>query len=90
MQGLNDIFSVWPDISRMSAAVNEKHDTVYRWKTRKRIPEGAWTRVIAAAALQGKTLTVADMHAANRPPKVRAHKIKPTRRRRREEERAVS
>jgi len=92
MQALDDIFSIWTSISSLATALNEKEDTVYRWKKRRRIPEDAWQPVIDAAALRGKTLTIADMHAANRPPKRRgkpAHKPKPVRRRR-AEARAVS
>lgn len=95
MQALHDIFSKWgtdadgfPDFSAVAAALNEKQDTVYRWWKRGRIPERAWLPFISAAEGRGERLTVADMHAANRPRKARgdAHKIKSKRRR---EERAV-
>lgn len=94
MQALRDIFSIWgdfgpdgtPDCAAIATALNEKQDTVYRWWYRKRIPERSWLPLITAAQTRGKHLTVADMHAANRPPKARggAHKMKPMRRRRAE------
>jgi hypothetical protein len=90
MQALRDIFSKWgthssgfPDFGAIAAALNEKQDTVYRWWQRGRIPERAWLPLISAAEARGERLTVADMHAANRPRKTReeAHKIKSKRRR---------
>lgn len=86
MQALDDIFAIWPDISTLATALQEEPDTVYRWKKRHRIPERVWPGVITAALGRGKVLTIADMHAANRPPHKRgtAHKLKPVRRRRSE------
>lgn len=91
MQALHDIFAIWTDLRSMATALNEKKDTVYRWHRRGRIPDTAWQRVIKAAEVRGRQLTVADLHAANRPAKPRGranHKIRSIRRR--SEPRAIS
>lgn len=84
MQAFDDIFSIWDDISDMATALNEKQDTVYRWSLRGRIPDNAWDRVIEAAKKRGTVLTVADLHAANKPRKSPSHKLRPSRKRRSE------
>jgi hypothetical protein len=97
MQALHDIFSIWdpnpaaPEPTKaaraLAAALNEKQDTVYRWLRRKRIPDTAWQSIIDAAIVRGKVLTIADLHAANRPAKPRGratHKARSARRRRNE------
>lgn len=83
MQALQDIFSIWDGHKGLATALNEKQDTVYRWKRRKRIPDSAWARIIEAAAAKGQVVTVADLHAANRPRAARGriHKTRAARRR---------
>lgn len=88
MQVVHDIFSIWgADLSKaaraLAAALDEKHDTVYRWGKRGRIPGDAFPGIVEAARLKGKILTLADLHAANRPRKARrpAHKRRSMRRR---------
>jgi hypothetical protein len=90
MQALHDIFAIWgtkAPWTALASALDEKDDTVYRWFKRKRVPESAWTAVIEAARQKGKVLTVADMHAANRPTKVRGRSHKRMSPRRRNEAR---
>jgi hypothetical protein len=57
---------------------------------RGRIPDTAWQRVIDAAVIQGRSLTVADLHAANRPAKARGRRTHKMRSARRTEPRAIS
>lgn len=92
MQALQDIFGIWPDLSSMATAIGQKPDTVYRWSKKGRIPEDSWQSVIDAAVVRGRQLTASDLLAANKPPKLRgrpAHKIRPLRRRKRDEERVA-
>lgn len=89
MQVVHDIFSIWgTDLSKaaraLATALKEKHDTVYRWGKRGRIPGDAFPGIVEAARIKGKILTLADLHAANRPRKARgaAHKRRSMRHRR--------
>jgi hypothetical protein len=87
MQALQDIFGLWPSISVMAESIGAKTDTVRKWKKSGRIPEDSWEVVIDAAGMKGATLTIADLHAANRPSRPRgrpAHKVRSIRRRRTE------
>lgn len=94
MQALHDIFGIWNHkIPIMAASIGAKTDTVRKWKRHGRIPEDSWQAVIDAALVRGRSLTAGDLLAANRVPKQRgrpAHKIKPLRRRKREEDRVGS
>lgn len=94
MQALQDIFAIFDgSIGLMAAAVGAKYDTVRKWKKSGRIPEDSWQAVIDAALVRGKTLTASDLLEANRAPKLRgrpAHKIRPIRRRKKNDERVVA
>jgi len=55
----------------MAKALSRKYDTVLAWRTRGRIPEDAWTDVIAAAQIRGVMITVAQILEFNTPIKKR-------------------
>ncbi len=68
MQAIQDIFRIWGDsVSPMAADLGRPYDTVLAWKIRKRIPEDAWQDVIAAAAKRGRSITLDDILAVNKP-----------------------
>lgn len=71
MQAIHDIFGIWDSVRAMSEALERKYDTVLAWRTRGRIPEDAWTDVIAAALKRGVTITVAQILEFNTPLKKR-------------------
>lgn len=71
MQALQDIFALWPSIREMADALNEKSDTVLRWRIRGRIPEDAWPRLIEQAAFRDITVTANDLMTLNAPMKKR-------------------
>lgn len=78
MQAIHDIFHLFGTTSAMAEALDEKQDTVYRWKKFGRIPQTAWDKLIEACKARGKRLTAADLHRLNKPMKQRgrpAHKI---------------
>jgi hypothetical protein len=67
MQDIQDIFAIWPSINDMAAALDEKPDTVLRWKYRGRIPESAWSNLIAKAAQRERLITAGELLALNAP-----------------------
>lgn len=69
MQDVQDIFRLWPSVSELASQIGEKPDTVLRWKLRGRIPERVWPKVIMAAGLMDKPLTVGQLLAANATPR---------------------
>jgi len=73
MQALREIFAIWPDMATMAAEIDQKVDTIYHWRRAGRIPEGHWPVVIEKAARRERLITMADLHAANRPAKQRGH-----------------
>jgi len=69
MQALRDIFAIWPSIKAMADDLDEKPDTVKRWRIRRRIPSDVWPRIIEKAARREQLVTAAqllDLHAAER------------------------
>jgi hypothetical protein len=67
MQQLQDIFAIWPSISAMADDLDEKPDTVFRWKKRGRIPETAWAKVIEKAAKREQLVTASQLLRFNAP-----------------------
>jgi hypothetical protein len=77
MQALRDIFTkVWPNASVMAIDIGEEYDTVRRWRSRGRIPERAWPKIIEKAARREILLTAGNLMAMNREPKRRGVKTK--------------
>ena len=78
MQACRDIFEIWganqtEAIQTIADELEEKPDTVYRWKKRFRIPERKWDGLIKSAASRGVTLTPDELFRFNRSaPQVRA------------------
>lgn len=73
MQALQDIFALWPSIREMADALNEKSDTVLRWRIRGRIPEDAWPKLIEEATSRHIQITANDLLTLNRPMKRRGN-----------------
>lgn len=71
MQAVHDIFAFWPTIAAFAQDLDLNPDAVRKWKKFGRIPQEAWGAVIEAAGKRGKTLTLADIVAANAPMKQR-------------------
>lgn len=71
MQGIQDIFQIWPSVRDMATEIEQEYDTVLRWRLRGRIPEDSWDIVIQRAARHGKLVTAAQLLALNRPIKQR-------------------
>lgn len=71
MQAIRDIFTAFGTVSRLADALGKKYDTVLAWRTRGRIPEDAWTEVIAAARKIGLNITAAQLFEFNAPMKKR-------------------
>jgi hypothetical protein len=46
------IIDQWPSIDALSIEVQEKRDTVRKWKERGRIPPRAWSKVLEAAQIR--------------------------------------
>lgn len=67
MQALRDIFEIWPSIKDMADDLNEKYDTVKRWRTRGRIPSTAWPRLIERAAHREQLITATQLLRLNKP-----------------------
>jgi hypothetical protein len=67
MQGIQDIFGIWPSINSMADALNEKPDTVFRWKHRSRIPEHIWPKLIERSAAINQPVTAEDLLKFNAP-----------------------
>jgi uncharacterized protein YjcR len=79
MQGLSDIFSLWPTNKSMAEAVGVKPDTVRKWKKYRRIPSDSWSAVVAAVNASGGEVSLAQLLTFNAPMKPRG---RPTRKRR--------
>lgn len=67
MQGIQDIFGIWPSINSMAEALSEKPDTVSRWKLRGRIPEHIWPKLIERSAGLTTPITAETLLAFNTP-----------------------
>jgi hypothetical protein len=91
MQGIRDIFTLWPTNKDFGLDIGAKADTVRKWKKAGRIPQAFWQPVIEAVALHGHTITAADLLAFSAPMKQRgkpAHKPQPRQRKTKVEARA--
>jgi hypothetical protein len=55
----------------MAIEIGEPYDTVRRWRSRGRIPERAWPKIIEKAARREILLTAGNLMAMNREPKRR-------------------
>ena len=69
MQELRDIFAIWPSIKEMADDLNEKYDTVKRWRNRRRIPSDAWPQIIEKAARREHLVTAAQLLELNNAPR---------------------
>lgn len=77
MQTLGDIFTtVWPNARVMAAEIGEDYDTVRRWRSRARIPERAWPKIIEKAARREVFITAGKLLELNREPKRRGRLAK--------------
>lgn len=77
MQALRDIFTaVWPNARVMAIDIGEEYDTVRRWRSRGRIPERAWPKIIEKAARREHFITAGQLLELNREPKQRGRPIK--------------
>lgn len=84
MQAVRDIFEIWgapaaDAIQTIADELDEKPDTVYRWRQRRRIPELKWDGLIKSAASRGVDLTPDELFRFNRSqpaktPRTRAKK----------------
>lgn len=78
MQALRDIFTVvWPDARIMATEIGEEYETVRRWRSRGRIPERAWPKIIEKAARREHFITAGKLLELNREPKQRGRPVKP-------------
>ena len=71
MQGIQDIFGIWPSITVMALELDQLPDTVYRWKARGRIPENVWPAVIEKAAKRETLVTASQLMQFNGEIKTR-------------------
>jgi hypothetical protein len=55
----------------MAIDIGEPYDTVRRWRSRGRIPERAWSKIIEKAARREHLITASNLLALNREPKRR-------------------
>jgi hypothetical protein len=76
MQDIQDIFGIWPSINSMAEALNEKPDTVSRWRLRGRIPEDVWAKLIERTAALDRPITAEDLLAVNAPMRKRGRPSK--------------
>lgn len=77
MQQLRDIFTkVWPNAAVMAIEIGEEYDTVRRWRSRGRIPERAWPKIIEKAARREHFITAGKLLELNREPKQRGRPVK--------------
>lgn len=65
MQELRDIFTIWPSLKAMADDLDEKYDTVKRWRNRARIPDRAWPKIIEKAARREHLITAAELLELN-------------------------
>lgn len=72
---VNDVFGFWPSLDEMAADIGETHWAVKKWRTRKRIPNKAWAKVIEGAKRKGKRLTAADLLAMHSSPQYARDKV---------------
>ena len=61
MQAQRDIFEIWGGYPTLAVELDEKPDTVYRWRKRRRIPEWVWPDLIESAASRGVELTADEL-----------------------------
>jgi len=67
MQELRDIFAIWPSIQVMADDLDEKYDTVKRWRFRGRIPPTVWPKLIEKAARREQLVTATQLLELNKP-----------------------
>lgn len=67
MQALQDIFAIWPSIQAMANDLDEKYDTVKRWRIRERIPATVWPKLIEKAARREHLVTATQLLELNKP-----------------------
>lgn len=67
MQALQDIFAIWPSLQAMASDLDEKYDTVKRWRNRGRIPATVWPKLIEKAARREHLVTAAQLLQLNKP-----------------------
>jgi len=67
MQELQDIFAIWPSIQAMANDLDEKYDTVKRWRNRGRIPATVWPKLIEKAARREQLVTATQLLELNKP-----------------------
>lgn len=81
MQGLRDIFALWPTNKAMGEAVGVNADTVRKWKKFKRIPSDSWQAVITAVSVvAAQDITIEQLLAFNAPMKPRGRPVRVRRR----------
>jgi hypothetical protein len=71
MQGLRDIFSLWPTTKSMAEDIGAKPDRVRKWKKFSRIPSDSWEAVVSAVNRRGGAVTLAQLLTFNAPMKPR-------------------
>ena len=52
-----DVIALWPRTAELAADLNEKYETVRKWKTRNSIPSDQWHAVVNAASIRGLNVT---------------------------------
>jgi hypothetical protein len=60
----------------MATEIDEEYDTVRRWRSRMRIPERAWPKIIEKAARREVFITAGKLLELNREPKQRGRPVK--------------
>jgi hypothetical protein len=61
MDTVHDIFEVWDSVSEMASALDQKADTVFRWRKKGRIPVDMWPRLIETAARREVLITATQL-----------------------------
>jgi len=59
--------------------IGEKHDTVLRWRLRRRIPSEKWALLIERAAARDRVITADLLMTLSAPPKRRGRPGAPAR-----------
>jgi len=69
MQGISDIFAVWPSDAEFGRDIGVPYPTVSAWKQRGSIPAAYWWHIVRAAARRGHPEVTANLlarlHARN-------------------------
>lgn len=68
-----DIIGLWPSVEAMASEIGGKADTVRKWRSRGRIPEGNWHSVLESdrARKAGVTADLMVRLAARNPAEAR-------------------